>query len=156
MGSTALPVLFPPNGPYFDGGVLMNQPITPAILLNEPDILYVVIPTAKALGRTDNIIEIGQTVLATWTVMSLIAQLDRLELRNRMRKDRREEGEPDERLPICVIRPPEDLTVTFGVNLLSFGLNVPEIVGAGKAAADEKLNRFDPTDPEEATWYDVQ
>jgi predicted acylesterase/phospholipase RssA len=155
IGSTALPVLFPPNESYFDGGVLLNQPITPAILLREPDILYVVIPTARSLGRTDNVVEIGQTVLSTWISASLISQLSRLRVINQMRKDRRGENEPDQRLPICVIRPPEDLTAKFGVNLLSFGVKVRELVNDGKAAADERLNRFNPSDPTEATWYDV-
>lgn len=150
VGSTALPVLFPPNGPYFDGGVLLNQPITPAILLKEPSVLYVVIPAARSLGRTDNLVEIGQTVLTTWTSASLVSQFGRLQIVNKMRKDRGSDP-----LPICVIRPPEDLTAKFGVNLLSFGVNVSELVNDGRAAANEKLNRFNPTDPDEATWYDV-
>lgn len=155
VGSTALPILFPPHEGYFDGGVLLNQPITPVVMMKEPDILYVVIPTARALGRTDNLVAIGQTVLATWTSASLISQLGRLRLINQMRKDRRREGEPDTRLPICVIRPPEDLTSKFGVNLLSFGSKVRELVNDGKAAAVGKLDQFNPTDPKETTWYDV-
>jgi predicted acylesterase/phospholipase RssA len=155
VGSTALPILFPPHEQYFDGGVLLNQPITPVMELKEPDILYIVIPTARALGRTHNMVAIGQTVLATWTSASLISQMGRLRLINQRRKDRRREGEPDERLPICVIRPPVDLTTKFGVDLLSFGSNVRELVNDGYTAASGKLDQFNPADPNETTWYDV-
>ena len=104
MGSTALPIMFPPNGSYFDGGVFLNQPITPAIQLREPDILYVVIPSSEALGRTGDVLAIAQTLTSTWISSSLTSQLDRLKLVNRMRGDR-----DARKLPVCVIRPPEDL-----------------------------------------------
>jgi predicted acylesterase/phospholipase RssA len=155
IGSTAIPVLFPPRNQYFDGGVLLNQPITPALFLRvpEPDILYVIIPTARALGEIGSVIEIGQTVMTTWISASLVSQLGRLRLRNRMRKDRTK-GEPDERLPVCVIRPTSDLGVTLGVNLLSFGYKVDDLVSHGRRTAYEKLAQFDPDEENETTWYD--
>jgi len=155
VGSTALPVVFPPQGPYFDGGVMLNQPITPALVLKEPKILYVIIPNARALGRTGNMLEIGQTTLEAWTAASLLSQLGRLSLINKMRVDRTDDAEPDIRLPVCVIRPSEDLSVTCEAGLLSFGHRVRDLVNDGRTAAAEKLNRFNPNDPHESTWYDV-
>lgn len=156
VGSTALPVLFPPHGPYFDGGVLQNQPITPALQLfeqgAEPDILYVAIPSSARLGRTDNLINISQTLISTWIEMSLDAQIGRLRLVNDMRGFRREHGEKDaKKIPVCVIRPENDLTERYDVGLLSFGLRVADLVGDGRNSANNRLNTFDPS--KEATWY---
>jgi predicted acylesterase/phospholipase RssA len=148
LGSTALPVLFPPNGTYFDGGVLLNQPITPAIQLREPDILYVVIPSSETLGRTGDILEIAQTLVSTWISSSLTSQLERLRLVNKIRENR-----DARKLPVCVIRPSQDPGQKFGVNLLSFGERVGDLVKDGAAAANERINRFRPSDTTEATWY---
>lgn len=51
MGTAALPILFPPMEGRFDGGVLLNQPIAPAILLGAR-LIYVFIPNAESFGRT--------------------------------------------------------------------------------------------------------
>jgi len=126
---------------------MMNQPISPAVLMKEPEVLYVVIPTPRTLGQTRNVMEIGQTVLSTWTTASLVSQLKRLRLVNGIRKDA-----GIKRLPVCVIRPNLDLN-SFGVDLLSFGLNVSELVKDGREAAYAKLNKFDIENEE--TWYDV-
>lgn len=155
MGSTALPILFPPFGVYFDGGVLLNQPISPAIAMADPKILYVVIPTAIALGVTNNIKQIGATVLETWLSASLIAQIEKIQLRNKiktMSNSGAGEGENDTRTRICVIRPPSDLERIFNMNLLTFGQSVRQMIAAGADAANARLDIFDYQD--ENTWYD--
>jgi predicted acylesterase/phospholipase RssA len=152
IGSTALPVLFPPREGMFDGGVLLNQPISPAVALSEMlqtplEVLYVLIPSPATLGRTGNLLQIAQTVMSTWTSASLLAQLATQKARNEL-LDKASRST----LPICVIRPPQDLG-ELNVTLLSFGVNVDKLVEAGRKSANEKLNRFKPTLVN--TWYDI-
>jgi predicted acylesterase/phospholipase RssA len=138
LGSTAIPILFPPHGSYFDGGVLLNQPISPAWALVCPDdstpaaldlddfTLYVIIPSSETLGATGNLIEIGSAVISTWLSLSLIDQINNIRLRNYIRQLR-----DDKKLRLCVIRPDQDLTKHFGVSLLDFGKNVTALIQNG-------------------------
>jgi predicted acylesterase/phospholipase RssA len=145
MATTALPILFPPFEGFFDGGVLLNQPISPAIELGARN-LYVLIPTAQSLGLTTNLLTIMETVLSTWLSASLIAQIRTVRLRNQIR------GYTDEsKIRVCVIRPESSLEKDLGVSILSFGEKVDEMVGLGEQAANQRLNRFDPDN--EDTWY---
>jgi NTE family protein len=145
MGSTALPILFPPFVGYFDGGILLNQPISPAIALGATT-LYVIIPTPKILGKTDNIGSTASTVLSVWLSASLVSQFDTVCVRNEIR---RTIGEP--LIKICVIRPLRDLTDEFGVGLLNFGKNVKALVDHGRSTAHDRLNTFDSQNPH--TWF---
>jgi predicted acylesterase/phospholipase RssA len=146
-GSTALPVLFPPRAHYFDGGVLLNQPISPALRLFEPDVLYVVIPSSQSLGRTQNILDVVSTVLTVWLRMSLDAQIERIKLVNQLIRERTKK----EKIRLCVIRASEDLTNRFDVSLITFGKNVPNLVNNGFEVAQQRLDRFNPS--VEETWY---
>jgi predicted acylesterase/phospholipase RssA len=141
MGTTALPVLFPPFEGLFDGGVLLNQPITPAYLLGALNI-YVLIPSPIALGRTNNLRAIGSTLLSRWLSASLLSQIESVRLRNRIRGYT---GDPKIRL--CVIRPQTELQC----GLLSFGAGVDALVADGERTARERLDRFDSAN--ENTWY---
>ncbi len=157
LGSTALPILFPPQYQFFDGGVLLNQPISPALALASPGgapppvdldnfVLYVIIPSSQALGAVGDLIEIGSTVVSSWLSLSLIAQIRNIQLRNRIRA-----YAGDKQIRICVIRPALDLTKTFDVSLLDFGKNVADLINDGQAAANDRMNLFDPANPK--TWY---
>jgi predicted acylesterase/phospholipase RssA len=145
MGSTALPVLFPPFEGLFDGGVLLNQPISPAIALGAAN-LYVVIPSSAALGRTNNLLAIGNTLLTTWLSLSILSQLNSIRLRNEIRAK-----VGDQKIRVCVIRPPVSLESALDVNLLSFGKRVSEMIEPGEKAARDRLDRFDSDN--ENTWY---
>lgn len=145
MGTTALPLLFPPMAGRFDGGVLLNQPISPTILLGAMN-LYVLVPSPTSLGRTRHLLEIGSTVMSTWLSASLFAQIQHIKLRNQIR---RQVGDP--LIRICVVRPQVDLTDAIGTGLLSFGENVPQLIQNGEVAAAQRLKLFDPAN--ELTWY---
>jgi predicted acylesterase/phospholipase RssA len=158
VGSTAIPILFPPYRSYFDGGVLLNQPISPAWALICPEdstpatldldnfTLYVIIPSSETLGATGNLLEIGSTVISTWLSLSLIDQIKNIRLRNYIRELR-----VDKKLRLCVIRPSQDLTNRFGVSLLDFGKNVPALIQNGAESASYRIDRFDQIN--ENTWY---
>ncbi len=145
MGSTALPLLFPPFEQYFDGGVLLNQPISPALLLDVEEI-YVVIPSAETIGETGSLLSIGATLLETWLSASLVAQIDMVRLRNEIRKYT---GTPP--LRVCLIRASADLTATYKVSLLDFGKGVDALVADGYARATTRLKNFDLGNP--ISWY---
>lgn len=111
---------------------------------------FVVIPAPVTLGATDNMLQIGSTLISTWLSASLLAQVETIKLRNYIR---RVINQPNDMIRLCLIRPPDDLTQQFGVSLLSFGRRVPELVGAGEQAANDRLNLFDPDPGQETTWY---
>src|SRR5262245_8421180 len=147
VGSAAVPILFPPKRGYFDGGVLLNQPIEAAVLLSNPDlkVLYVVLPFPKAPEKSDDVIKVASSVLNTWLSRSLLIQLDLLKLMKSSKV-----------LPIpaiCVIRPSEDLTEKLKVGILDFGKSVAELVQDGSESAVKKLALFKADD--DATWYDL-
>lgn len=144
-GTSALPILFPPMEGRFDGGVLLNQPISPAIRMGARN-LYVIIPSVQSFGSTEGLLAIGSTLLSTWLTMSLTAQIDQIRLRNRIRA-----MTGDDKLRLCVIRPALDIGREPGVGLLSFGLKVSELIAAGKLSAEQRIARFDPQN--EQTWY---
>ena len=145
MGTTALPLLFPPMEGHFDGGVLLNQPISPALTLGATT-LYVFLPTSQRLGTTRNLLEIGSALLTTWLAASLTSQIERVKLRNDIR------GLMDEpKFKLCVVRPLFDLSEHLGIQLLSFGERVDELVALGSENARDRLALFDPAN--EDTWY---
>jgi len=144
MGTTALPVLFPQFESWFDGGVLMNQPISPAILLGG-QLIYVLIPTPAALGETTDLLQIASTALSVWLAESLIMQVELIKVRNDIR---RSTGDP--LLKICIIRPLRNLEEAFGVSLLSFGVKIPELIKQGYDDAKTRLETFDQENP--TTW----
>ncbi len=146
MGTTALPLLFPPfAGQYFDGGVLMNQPITPAIKLGAK-IIYVLIPKAEGLSPATSLVNIAETLCETWIGTSLMSQLEIIKVTNDISNHMNQEG-----IAICVIRPQEDLGSKYGVNLLAFGEKVRELISDGNSSANYKLNQFDSNNS--LTWY---
>ncbi|MHB8270460.1 patatin-like phospholipase family protein [Bradyrhizobium sp.] len=147
VGSTALPILFPPWTHFFDGGIMLNQPISPALRIFEPDILYVVIPSAENLGQTGNLIEIGSTLLTVWLRVSLDLQIERIKLINDVIRPRTAKR----KIRLCVIRPSQDLGRLFGVSLLQFGQKVDELEDAGFKAANSRIAIF--RDDNEETWY---
>jgi predicted acylesterase/phospholipase RssA len=144
MGSTGLPILFPPTANYFDGGVLLNEPILAALKLYRPTILYIITPSLEALLPVGSILEIGSTLLNAWLRMSLDYQIERIKIYNEKRSY-------DQKLKVCIIRPSHDLTRRYSVSLLDFGKNVRQLVLDGDMAAASKLGRF--KDEHESTWY---
>jgi len=153
MGTTALPILFPSFQSYFDGGVLLNQPITPAIQImdwildpnqnaNAPVHIFVFIPDPESLGETKNLPSIAATVLTTWLSASLLAQITTVKWRNKIRS---QSGQGPIRL--CVVRPSADFTA----GLLDFGKDVSKLIEQGAADCEARLSRFDPAN--ENTWY---
>jgi predicted acylesterase/phospholipase RssA len=147
VGSTALPILFPPWTHFFDGGIMLNQPISPALRIFEPDILYVVIPSAESLGQTGNLIQLGSTLLTVWLRMSLDLQIERIKLINDVIRPRTQKR----KIRLCVIRPSQDLERRFGVSLLQFGKKVDKLENAGFEAANLRIATF--RDDNEDTWY---
>jgi predicted acylesterase/phospholipase RssA len=152
VGSAAIPIIFPPHKGYFDGGVLLNQPISPALRLIEPDILYVLIPSPFGMGDTENMLAIGSTLVSAWLATSLVAQIEQVKLLNKVKQMLRKP-----KIRLCVIRSSFDLTrktenpADIGnFSLLGFGDRVSKLVQAGKDAATLRLDHF--TDNEN-TWY---
>ena len=82
MGTTALPILFPPVRKMIDGGVLRNQPIGPAIDFGASQI-YVLIPNTEKLNPIDNIAQAASATIQTWLSMSLYWQIDVTNIRNK-------------------------------------------------------------------------
>ncbi len=147
MGTTALPLLFPPFNTLFDGGVLHNQPISSAISLGAKRI-YVVIPSADSPGRTRNLSEILSMLLNTWLASSLLAQIDVVKIQNKIYSKTEDK-------PICLvlIRPQIDIITQHGVDLLAFGKNVEQLISSGYKTTKERLSksRFNPEN--QNTWY---
>lgn len=153
MGTTALPLLFPSFQSYFDGGVLLNQPISPAIQIMDaildPDStitapldIFVFIPDPESLGETKGLPSIATTVLTTWLSASLLSQITTVKWRNEIR---RQSGQGPIRL--CVVRPSADFTA----GLLDFGKDVPGLIAQGAKDCAARLSRFDPQN--DKTWY---
>jgi predicted acylesterase/phospholipase RssA len=160
IGSTAIPIVFPPHKDYFDGGVLLNQPISPALRLKHPDVLYVIIPSPDGLGNIENMVSIGSTLVGAWLASSLLAQINQVKILNELNHAL---GDP--LVKLCVVRPAFDLTKRpaerhkgseqeyklSGFSLLGFGDRVEDLVQAGRDAAHLQLLKFDPNN--EGTWY---
>jgi Patatin-like phospholipase len=144
MGSTALPILFPPTANYFDGGVLLNEPVLSALKLCRPSILYIVTPSLETLLPVGSILEVGSTLLSAWLRMSLDYQIERIKLHNR-------ENGYQRKYKVCVIRPAQDLTTKYAVTLLDFGKNVSQLIADGDAAAARRMSEFN--DENENSWY---
>jgi predicted acylesterase/phospholipase RssA len=153
MGTTALPILFPSFESYFDGGVLLNQPISPAIQImdhildpdddaDRPVDIFVFIPDPESLGETKNLPAIAATVLTTWLSASLLSQIATVKWRNKLRS---QAGKGAIRL--CVVRPSADFTA----GLLDFGKDVSKLIDQGARDCAARLSRFDPAN--ENTWY---
>ena len=83
LGTAALPLLFSDMEGRFDGGVLLNQPIAPAIGLGAR-VLYVFIPSPTIFGNTSNLAEIAGTLASTLLATSLEAQIRQIGLSNRI------------------------------------------------------------------------
>jgi len=147
MGTTALPVLFPPYGNLFDGGILRNQPVGPAIDLGGR-LIYILIPQPEGPQQSgNNVVQTTSALLQTWLSMSLDWQIDLTKVRNQIARAR-----PREKPTIlCAVRPQSDLTEEYGVGLLSFGQNVDQLIRAGEQDADLRLDNFNHED--EKTWY---
>lgn len=144
-GTSALPMLFPSMEGRFDGGVLLNQPIAPAIRLGATN-LYVFIPSVLQIGDTGDMLAIGSTMLTLLLGVSLTAQVEQIKLRNEIRL---QTGDPP--LRVCVVRPSLELGVDPGVGLLSFGNKVDQMIDMGRKSAEERLSRYDPANRD--TWY---
>ena len=153
MGTTALPLVFPPFQNYFDGGVLLNQPISPAIQImdtildprnkNEAPLdIYVFIPDPESLGKTGGLPSISWTVLSTWLSQSLLSQITMVKWRNKIRSS---SGQGPIRL--CVVRPSRDFTA----DLLDFGKDVDTLIRQGKEDCLARFRMFDKQN--ENTWY---
>jgi len=147
IGSTAIPVLFPPSpGDYFDGGILLNQPIQPALFLGAKTI-YVLIPNSNPQGDIRNLISIGTTLLSTWMASSFDADIERIKGINL----RASLSGSDDRIKLCVVRPGQSLEKTFpGLGMLDFGREVSDLVQNGRDAANHRLNNFRHNDP--SSW----
>jgi NTE family protein len=147
MGTTALPLLFPPfMGNLFDGGVLMNQPISPAIKLGAK-IIYIIIPNSEGWRRTNSLLSIAEALFATWIEASLLSQIEIIKVTNELISAKvSEQG-----IAVCIIRPDSDLSAEYNINLLSFGKAVPELIANGERSANLRLNRFSIN--EAKSWY---
>jgi predicted acylesterase/phospholipase RssA len=153
MGTTALPILFPSFQNYFDGGVLLNQPISPAIQImdaildpagnaNAPLDIFVFIPDPESLGETKGLPSIATTILTTWLSASLLSQITTVKWRNKIRRQA-DQGE----IRLCVVRPSADFTA----GLLDFGKEVDALIQQGAADCAARLSRFDVQN--DNTWY---
>lgn len=111
-GTAALPILFPPMENRFDGGVLLNQPLLPAIRLGAKNI-FVFIPSPEAFGVTDDLFDIAQTLLTTWLATSLTAQIRTVAVYNIIH-----EINESPKIRLCVVRPGVYLDRDPGVGLL--------------------------------------
>lgn len=166
MGTSALPLLFPPMNTYYDGGTLLNQPITPATKMGAKR-LYVLIPSAPGFRATGNLIDLASSLLTTFLASSLdaqmraigamnlttnrlIAQIDALPEPDRTASQAQRDGLMAGLVQLCVIRPPMPLEDALGINLLSFGKEVHKMVDNGKTAGRERLKWFDASEPK--TW----
>lgn len=161
-GTTALPLLFPPMEGRFDGGVLMNQPISPALRFGVRRI-YVLIPSPETFHPTENLKDIGTSLLTNWLSTSLEAQIrmvkviswtDQAMLNALVAKG---DGDTpaanairDRLIQLVVVRPPHPLEDDPSVGLLKFGGGVEAMIAAAKRSTEERLERFDPAIPQ--TW----
>lgn len=147
MGSTALPIFFPDYHYLFDGGVLQNSPVRPALKLGAR-FLFVLLPSVEAAPNLEDLPTIAGRLLRVWIDGSLLQQLEWVRLLN-------ETVHPalgKRPIPVCCMRPTRDLKQTFAVGLLDFGTkNVAELITAGNADAEQRLSRFDVANP--GTWY---
>lgn len=162
MGTAALPVLFPAFANRHDGGVLLNQPIAPALLLGAK-LVYVFIPAPIKFFLDTHLIDMAQSLLSLWLATSLEAQVRRVGENNLRRRQmiagmRSQYAESlwevedpirqmeDDKQRLCVVRPEFDL----GVGLLEFGKDVERMIADGARRANEALKKFDYD--VDATW----
>lgn len=147
-GSIAIPGLFPPMENRFDGGVLLNQPLKPAIDLGARNI-FVLIPAPIEFGLTESLADIFSSLITTWLATSLLAQVKATSARNQFA---RKLGDEQEIVRLCIVRPSTNLSVEPGVGLLDFGAHVERLVRNGRQACEDRLdpNRFDPKN--QHTW----
>lgn len=136
MATCAIPLVFSPHEVRlsghllrgFDGGVLRNCPIGPAVEFGETKI-YVLIPSPGAPRLAFGVVDICQTLVETWVASSFESQLELIAHLNEARKDSGQD-------PIVVhtIRPAIPIEV-YGVNQLAFGKNVPRVLDLGREDA---------------------
>jgi len=147
-GSIAIPGLFPPMENRFDGGVLLNQPLKPAIDIGARNV-FVLIPAPIEFGLTETFSDIFSSLLSTWLSTSLLAQVKATSARNQFA---RQLGEEHKIVRLCIVRPSTNLSVEPGVCLLDFGDHVDHLVRSGRQACEDRLDpsRFDPQN--HLTW----
>jgi predicted acylesterase/phospholipase RssA len=147
MATCAIPLLFSPQEvtvsgttlQCFDGGVLRNCPVGPAVEFGETKI-YVLIPNPKAPRLADGIVDICQSLLDTWISASLENQL---ELIDQLNAARRSAGQPP--ITIHTIRPLVPLE-TYGIGSLDFGKHVDTIIALGNEDAQSYFKRLSLTE----------
>lgn len=156
MGTAALPLLFSDMEGRFDGGVLLNQPIAPAIGLGAR-VVYVFIPSPITFGSTRNLAEIAGTLASTLLATSLQAQIRQIGLSNRIYSqtlsspkltDADRQKLEQRIIRLCVIRPPVELPA----GLLSFGEDVEEMIERGRRDTRRRIKHFDFKNLE---WWDA-
>lgn len=131
IATTALPILFPSHQGLFDGGIMRNQPVGPVVDFGAT-LIYVLIPAPDVPRQAANVPQIVSALVRVWTSMSFDLQMDVIKTRNRVRKAA---GHPQ--IKLCTVRPRGDLVEDYGVNLLSFGKRVAQLVDAGERDAYE-------------------
>ena len=143
MGTTAIPLLFSPHEMKvssgeilhcFDGGILRNCPIAPAVELGEKKI-YVLVPCPAVPRWPSGIVDIFSSLLETWTAASFESQLELVAQINDAKRAARQEP-----IDVRTIRPAIPLE-TYGVGPFSFGEHVGEIVESGRRDAEESFAR---------------
>lgn len=156
MGTAALPMLFRDMEGRFDGGVLLNQPIAPAVGLGAR-VIYVFIPSPVVLGPTQSLPELVQTLTTTLLATSLEAQVRQIAVANRMYLQALDNPEIsgeqreifEQRIVrLCVIRPENALPA----GLLGFGDHVQDMIATGYEDAKRRLKHFNYA---EHFWWDA-
>jgi predicted acylesterase/phospholipase RssA len=141
MATCAIPLVFAPHEVRvwggqtlrcFDGGVLRNCPIGPAVEFGETKI-YVLIPSPESPRLASGVVDICQSLVETWVGASFESQLELVEHLNTARTSAGQEP-----IEIVTIRPPLPLEV-YGVNQLSFGKNVATMIALGNEDATMHL-----------------
>lgn len=152
MGSSAIPVLFPPNRQqYYDGGVMNNSPLSIADQIGET-IIFVLVPAPKEdnhassseRGGMPGIKALVATLLTNWINLNLEQVIHSIRAVNKA-------NSWEEKRKVCVIRPNADFA-NLEVHLLDFNKKVDELLTNGAQSAKERLQRFNLTN--EGTWFE--